>query len=306
MPKVRRAGDARGSGKKQHARSRRNARKTAPERRRKVANWASARLRAARYRGVHALRLAGFAAMGVLAVAMGLAWAAGRLDDMGARIHDGVAQRMAAAGFTPAVVEVAGSRRVSAEEIARVIGVEPGASMLSLDPAAAREAVEALSWVEHATVARLWPDRIAVRLAERRPYALWQNEGRYRVVDRSGVVIEAADPGDYADLPRVVGAGANTAAVEILTLLARQPTVSELVTHAVRVGERRWNLRLAGGGDVMLPEEDPASALAMIAALHADRGVLHLDARTFDLRNEGDLVIRAWPDRASEAPGRGA
>jgi cell division protein FtsQ len=56
----------------------------------------------------------------------------------------------------------------------------------------------------------------------------------------------------------------------------------------------------------MLPEEDPASALAMIAALHADRGVLHLDARTFDLRNEGDLVIRAWPDRASEAPGRGA
>lgn len=305
MPKVGRAGKAAPAKTNKRAASRRKAQNSAACSG-KLSNWMAARLRAARYRAGHGLRLAaiGVTALAVLSVA-GLA-ALGRLPEIGAALNAGLDARLAQSGFAVRSVDVAGSRQVTAETIAATIGVDPSRSLLAIDPVEARARIEAISWVEQASVARLWPDRIAVLLEEREPFALWQHEGFHRVIDRTGTVIEDADPQAYAELPRVVGAGANEPAAEILDLLARQSELDALVTHAVRVGERRWNLRLDAGGDILLPETDPASALALLATLHAERGVLHLDAQGFDLRTEGELVIRAWPDRAAEARGRGA
>ena len=39
---------------------------------------------------------------------------------------------------------------------------------------------------------------------------------------------------------------------------------------AVRVGERRWNLRMNNGADVMLPEGAEAPALARLMELQTD------------------------------------
>ena len=49
----------------------------------------------------------------------------------------------------------------------------------------------------------------------------------------------------------------------------------------------------------------PASALATLAALHEERAVLDYDVQFLDFRNDGEMVIRPWPDRAATA-GRGA
>lgn len=305
MPKVARAGKTAPAKPKKRAAPRRKTR-SASARSGKLSNWMAARLRAARYRAGHALRLAGLALAGLVVLTLAGLGALGRLDEIGAALHAGLDARLARSGLAVRSVDVAGADRVNGETIAQAIGVSAHASLLSVEPEAARARIERLSWVEAASVARLWPDRIAVIVSERTPFALWQHEGAYRVIDRSGTVIEAADPAEFAELPRVVGPGADAAAAEILDLLARQGDLRARVTHAVRVGERRWNLRLEAGGDILLPEADPASALALIAALHAERGVLDLDAQAFDLRTEGELVIRAWPDRAAEARGRGA
>ena len=40
--------------------------------------------------------------------------------------------------------------------------------------------------------------------------------------------------------------------------------------------------------------------------MHQARGVLDYDAQSLDLRNEGEMVMRPWPDRVAEAAGRGA
>lgn len=306
MPQVRRAGTARKpkTDARVKARQRKPVSVQAP--RRKVSNWASAQLRAARYRAGHALRLAVFAVVGLGAILLAGLAAFGQLEGAGERIEAALGQRLAEAGFTVRSVDVAGGGRVSADAIADAIGARPGVGLLDIDPADARDAVEALGWVERASVVRLWPDRIAVLITEREPFALWQIDGYHRVIDREGGIIDGASALDYAELPRVVGEGANEGAAEILDLLARQPGLDSLVTHIVRVGGRRWNLRLASGGDVMLPEADPAAALATIAALHASHGVLDLDAQSFDLRGDGELAVRAWPERADPRRERGA
>jgi cell division protein FtsQ len=273
-----------------------------------MANWASAQIRTARYRTLNALRLAFLAVTGLAALAvLGLALTGG-LGPAADSVRTAFASHLTASGYVVRAVDVAGAREITAAEIAAVIGAEPGRGLIEIDPAEARAAIEAMSRVESAQVVRLWPDRISVIITERSPYALWQNEGVHYVIDRRGIVLTGENPANHAGLPRLVGAGANDAAEEIISVLARQPELASLVTHAVRVGERRWNLRLASGSDILLPESGVASAVALIAALHADQRVLELDAQSFDLRGEGEMAVRAWPERVSgaSAPERGA
>lgn len=150
-------------------------------------------------------------------------------------------------------------------------------------------------------MARLLPDRVAIVVETREPYALWQVDGDLHVIDRHGVVLAQADPMNPLPLPLVVAEGANEAVEEIVEALAHYPEVGDRVVGAVRVGGRRWNLRLESGADVKLPEGDVTASIAILARLQAERGVLRLAAESFDLRGGGDLIVRALPDRAEAA-----
>ena len=305
MPQVRRAG-VRDTTKGRSETDRRQRKSKAPKGSRKAANWAAAQMRAARHRASYALRLAALCVIMLAGLVFVLAVATGRLGDVAGSMQAELERRFAEAGFTVRWLDVAGAERVGVEEIAGVIGARPGAGMLAFEPERARARLEALSWVERAKVLRLWPDRIAVVIEERTPLALWQHEQVHRVVDRDGQVIEAARPEDFTHLPHVVGAGAATEAAALLALLDQHPEIAERVTHALRIGERRWNLRLRSGGDVLLPEGDAASALTLLSGLQAQRGVLDYDAQLIDLRTEGEMFLRPWADRVRQDEGRGA
>ena len=64
------------------------------------------------------------------------------------------------------------------------LGVTTGEPILGFSVADARARIETLSWVEHATVERRLPSTIVVNLVERRPFAIWQNQGKFVLIDR--------------------------------------------------------------------------------------------------------------------------
>ena len=74
--------------------------------------------------------------------------------------------------------------------------------------------------------------------------------------------------------------------------LASQPSLIHRVEAAVRVGDRRWNVRLAGGVDVRLPEIDAAGAWARLAEFQRTHRLLERDLRTVDLRLPDRLIVR--------------
>lgn len=102
----------------------------------------------------------------------------------------------------------------------------------SLDLAAARQAFEAVPWVRHAVVSRIFPNRLAVRLEEHHAAALWSTEtGDDKLVNSFGEVFEA-NPGDVEDdaLPTLQGPDGSSA--RLLGLLQRlQPLVAPLSTR---------------------------------------------------------------------------
>lgn len=304
MPEVRRSRTAPTRAGRSGATGPRTRKPPASIPQRPMANWASAQLRTARYRTINALRLAFFAIAGLTGLAvLGLALTGG-LGPAGDAMRTAFAEQLTRSGYVVRAVDVAGNREITPAEIAQIIGATPGRGLIEIDPAEARAAIESMTRVESASVVRLWPNRISVIINERAPFALWQNDGVHYVIDRRGIVLDGENPADHAGLPRLVGAGANEAADEMVNVLARQPELASLVTHAVRVGERRWNLRLQSGSDILLPETGLASAVALIAALHADQRVLDLDAQSFDLRGEGEMAVRAWPERAGPSSTR--
>jgi cell division protein FtsQ len=93
-------------------------------------------------------------------------------------------------------------------------------------------------------------------------------------------------------LPLVVGADAASRAGELLQLLAKEPALAAHVTAAVRVGGRRWNLRLDNAIEVLLPADDPAAAWAELARLERSDAILRRDIETIDMRLPDRLVLR--------------
>ena len=184
-------------------------------------------------------------------------------------------------------VYVEGRRRTPQEILRAQLGIEIGMPILALDPAATRQRLEDLGWIEQASVARMLPDAVQIRLLERRPLALWQQGGRFEVIDRRGIVIEDAlrhDPEQYAHLRVVVGDDAPQSAAGLFALLSTQPALSNRVIAATRIGERRWNLHLDNQVEVWLPEHDMLGAWRLLAQKVREEALLERAITLIDLR----------------------
>ncbi|WP_282606492.1 cell division protein FtsQ/DivIB [Pelagibius sp. Alg239-R121] len=189
-------------------------------------------------------------------------------------------------------VLVEGRNRTPAKQMLKTLGVKRGFPMLAFDPEAAKVKLESLPWVKSAAVERRFPRDVYVRIVERQPLALWQHEGNTAVIDQSGDLIPNVRVDRFNQLPLVVGADAPEHTAALLAVVDSEPRLRELVTAAVRVSGRRWNLRLQGGIDVQLPETDAAGAWAQLARIEREQGVLERDVVVIDLRLPDRLVVR--------------
>jgi len=208
----------------------------------------------------------------------------------------------ARAGLAVTDVRIEGRVETDARDVRAVLDARKGAPILAFDPYAAKAELEKLSWVRRATVERRLPGTILVQLDERIPLALWQRQGRFTVIDSEGREIAGTDPARFADRPVVVGDDAPEHAAALVALLETEPALMKRINAAVRVGGRRWNLRLDNGIDVNLPETNAGAAYERLAQLARDNGLIDRDLVAVDLRLPDRLILRMGRDQPS-APG---
>jgi cell division protein FtsQ len=99
-------------------------------------------------------------------------------------------------------VTVSGANRTEAGVAREAAGIDLGRAMVSVDPGAAEARLEALPWVEQATVRRDWPGAVAITLVERTPVAMVGAASSAVLVDGDG---RALGPADDDALPLVAG-----------------------------------------------------------------------------------------------------
>lgn len=203
-----------------------------------------------------------------------------------------------AVGFQITAVAITGRKQLTQDEILAVGGVNGRSSLLFLDAATVRDRLKADPWIADATVQKLYPGRLQINVTERAPYALWQQDGRLSVIAEDGTVLEPYVARRFVSLPLVVGKGAETRAKNFLDLLADYPQVKSAVKAIVFVGERRWNLRLANGLDVRLPEHGVEKALATLSRLDREEQLFSRDITAVDARLPDRLTVRLSDDAA--------
>ncbi len=194
-----------------------------------------------------------------------------------------------------ATIEFHGQSNTPEALLHNALGVSTGDPILGFSVEGARQRIEALSWVEHVAVERRLPDTIYVDITERRPYAIWQNQGKFQLIDRNGEVVTNEDVASFSDLPLVVGLGAPEHAADMLTALAAVPDIKSRVVAIVRVGERRWNLQLKNQVTVMLPEGHEPAALARLNDLQSEQQLLDRKLLFVDMRLPDRLAVQARP-----------
>ena len=214
------------------------------------------------------------------------------------RMLDGTARL----GLVVADIKVEGRETTDRETIVTALGAGPGTPILAMSPRRAKEQLETLPWVRSAVVERRLPDTLYVRLVERKPLALWQHGGKLDLIDHEGAVIPVAHLDRFAKLPMVVGESAASHAADLIDMLAVEPDLAARVSAAIRVGDRRWNLRIDNAIDVLLPGDGAASAWTQLARLERSSAILKRDVQVVDVRLPDRLVLRVNPEVPKEAP----
>jgi cell division protein FtsQ len=217
-------------------------------------------------------------------------------------IVDAMVEATGLLGLTVSDVTVEGRETTDGETILAALAARPGSPILAVSPKRAKQQLETLPWVRTAVIERRLPGTLYVRLVERKPLALWQHGGKIALIDRVGAVIPVARLDRFAKLPMVVGEGAASHAAEFLDMLASEPDLAVRVTAAIRVGNRRWNLRIDNAIDVLLPADETADAWARLARLERSAALVQRDVQTIDIRLPDRLVLRVSPEPPKETP----
>jgi cell division protein FtsQ len=143
----------------------------------------------------------------LIAVALGTLYALHRLEQF--LIRD---ERFALNGpdgsDDTATLEIQGAAHASKKKIQSVFADDSGRSIYLLPLADRRATLRTVDWVKDASVLRLWPNRVLVRVTERTPVAfITLAPSRFGLIDEDGVILPPA--ADHFTLPVIAGVHAD-------------------------------------------------------------------------------------------------
>lgn len=220
------------------------------------------------------------------------------LTDGGSRLstpkalHGDLERLAIAAGFGINQVSLSGHGYTTEEDIFDALDLPNMHSFLSFEPSILRERLQRLPWIKTVEASRIYPGQLKIHVTERQPAAVWQRGGQDYLIDDGGRVLSAVEPGVLDHLPRLRGEGAAAHVGELFALMQRFPDVAGFVTVSERVGERRWTMKLVGGGALHLPADQEASALEAFLAHDDAIDIIQTGNSIVDLRAEGRISIR--------------
>ncbi len=203
------------------------------------------------------------------------------------------------AGFSIRTVTISGAHALKEQEVIDVSGIGAKNSLPFLDVVKVRDRLKRLAMVKDASISKLYPGRVVIDIEERKPFALWQQDGAIKIVAADGTPIDDYEDQRFAALPLVVGVGANARIGEYVALLDAAGDLRPRIKAAILVAERRWTLQMDNEVEVALPEVGASAAVAELARLQREDHVLDKDILSIDLRVPGRMFVRLTADAAA-------
>ena len=165
--------------------------------------------------------------------------------------------RIAGAGH----IQASGLTEVSRAQMLPVFGEDIGRNVFFVPIGERRKQLEAIPWVEHATVMRVLPDQIRVNVIERQPVAFTRRVQQIGLVDADGVLLDMS-PTTMAEhhysFPVVTGLDpGDTAASRKARMAVYARMIEELDANNQRFSQQISEIDLTDPEDarVLMPEQ---------------------------------------------------
>jgi cell division protein FtsQ len=228
----------------------------------------------------------------IVAVVAALALLAAVLAGVPGMVGTALAESLGRAGLKVEQIQITGLDNMDQQTVYAIALDQRSRAMPLVDLENIRQQLLQYGWIKDAHVSRRLPDMLLIHIDERTPAAVWQDNGKLRLIDASGVLLSDVSPQAMPKLPLIIGPNANTQEPAYQALLDAAPALRPRVRAATWVGNRRWNLLFDSGETLELPEENAAAALVKFAEMDGADRLLGRGFTRFDMRDPTKLVAR--------------
>lgn len=172
--------------------------------------------------------------------------------------------------------------------IATATGVSAGTNTHSVNLELVNARLLTSPGVRESAVRRLPNGNLSVKIRLYRAVAAWTDGSFYYPLSADGTIVQ--QPSSQKSPGTVVFRGSVPKDIENITKSATN-LIGDL-DYLEFVDNRRWNIITSNGITVMLPEQDPESAIASLVVLNNKHNILHKDIQTLDMRDAARILIK--------------
>src|SRR5580693_9390504 len=162
-------------------------------------------------------------------------------------------------------LEITGAAHASREQLQAIFSDDAGRSVYLLPMNDRRASLRSVTWVRDASLERLWPNRVIVRIAERAPVAfVTLGPSRFGLIDEDGVILPTA--ADRFALPVLAGVHASDSAEE------RRKRVHRMLRLTRDLGDAASNISqidVSDPDDLKITEPWDGRVLTLLIGDHA-------------------------------------
>lgn len=186
------------------------------------------------------------------------------------------------------------------DQLEAVVSMAVWGNFLTVDIEKVRAAAVSLPWVERASVRRVWPDGLEIRVEEREPFARW---GEAALINAQGEVFHPDSLEGLEDMPLLEGRDERGPEV-----ISRYRSLRAVLSGAgeglrrLRLDDRGgWSLWLGNGLEIVLGKEDTEARIDRVVWLLNQMGDETQQLERIDARYANGMAIRWKPAQTEPA-----
>ena len=194
-------------------------------------------------------------------------------------------------GFKIKNILISGTHNLSQDYLRNIINTQNHINILNVNLHTIYNKIIQNSWVEETYVERILPDTIKIKVLEKKPIAIWQNQKGNKLITVNGDVISHANVNKFKNsFPIIKGEKSKENISTILKILETNKNFAKNIWSLTFINQRRWDLHFNQGLIVRLPSRDVIKAWQKIIKLQTNYNILNLRLTEIDLRNPEQIL----------------
>ena len=147
-------------------------------------------------------------------------------------------------------------------------------------------------WVKSTEIKKVFPNKLIVKIIEKKPFAIWENDGQFYLIEEDGTVINYPVKNN-SSLFIITNKTPPSDLKSFFAVLDGNSYIKDKIISINKVSDRRFDIVLINYGKkirVKLPEKNVLGVLDKIEKLDREKDLLKRNINEIDARNKEWIV----------------